>query len=294
MITQTLASLRRQLDSAEDLSSVVSTMKSLAASSVGQYSRAVLALEDYVQVVELGLMAGLLENSVGPSSQYTGRSAAGIGAIVFGSDQGLVGRFNLSLAQFVSKEMNLRDQLDIWAIGERVGGSLVDADLQVVGVLAVPGSVGAITSLVGEIEVQSRARRSLGDYGEVYVFHYRMVGPQTYQPVSQRLLPLDETWRQNLLKMKWPTNSRPEIIQSGSWALPALVREYLFVSLFRAAAESLMSENSSRLAAMQRAEENIEEQVASLTQSYHRLRQGQIDEELFDVISGYESQGSSG
>ena len=45
----------------------------------------------------------------------------------------------------------------------------------------------------------------------------------------------------------------------GSTTLRALIREYLFVSLFRACAESLASENASRLAAMQRADENIDE-----------------------------------
>ena len=71
--------------------------------------------------------------------------------------------------------------------------------------------------------------------------------------------------------------------------LAALVREYLFVSLFKASAESLASENASRLAAMQRAEHNIDEMVDTLNQSFRRLRQTSIDEELFDVLSGYES-----
>ena len=43
--------------------------------------------------------------------------------------------------------------------------------------------------------------------------------------------------------------------------LQAFVREYLFVSLFKACAESLAAENASRLAAMQRAEKNIDDLV---------------------------------
>ena len=45
----------------------------------------------------------------------------------------------------------------------------------------------------------------------------------------------------------------------GTATLRALIREYLFISLFRACAESLASENASRLAAMQRADKNIDE-----------------------------------
>ena len=71
--------------------------------------------------------------------------------------------------------------------------------------------------------------------------------------------------------------------------LRALIREYLFVSLFRACAESLASENASRLAAMQRADKNIDELLEDLNRTFHRLRQSGIDEELFDVISGFEA-----
>jgi F-type H+-transporting ATPase subunit gamma len=71
--------------------------------------------------------------------------------------------------------------------------------------------------------------------------------------------------------------------------LRALIREYLFISLFRACAESLSSENASRLAAMQRADKNIDELLEDLNRTFHRLRQSGIDEELFDVVSGFEA-----
>ena len=69
----------------------------------------------------------------------------------------------------------------------------------------------------------------------------------------------------------------------------ALIKEYLFVSIFKACAESLASENASRLAAMQRAEKNIDEILDDLKQNYNRLRQSTIDEELFDVVAGFEA-----
>jgi F-type H+-transporting ATPase subunit gamma len=71
--------------------------------------------------------------------------------------------------------------------------------------------------------------------------------------------------------------------------LRAFIREYLFVLLFQVGAESLASENASRLAAMQRAEKNIDGTLEDLDLKLHRIRQESIDEELFDVISGYEA-----
>lgn len=59
--------------------------------------------------------------------------------------------------------------------------------------------------------------------------------------------------------------------------------------MYRACAESLSGENASRLAAMQRAEKNIDERLDDLGLTFKQTRQRSIDEELFDVISGYES-----
>ncbi len=77
-------------------------------------------------------------------------------------------------------------------------------------------------------------------------------------------MPLDEAWRRKLAELPWPTGNLPEVMGGGTGVLRALIREYLFVSLFRACAESLASENASRLAAMQRAEKNIDELLDEL------------------------------
>ena len=58
-MTDTLDSLRRKVDSATELGSVVRTMKALAAASAMQYEHAVAALDDYYRTVELGMVAWL-------------------------------------------------------------------------------------------------------------------------------------------------------------------------------------------------------------------------------------------
>jgi F-type H+-transporting ATPase subunit gamma len=157
------------------------------------------------------------------------------------------------------------------------------------GHFTVPNSVKAITPLVGQILVETEARQRHGDVTELHLFYNRPTSGSVYAPVSQRLLPLDETWRRKLAERPWPAGRLPEVMGGGTATLRALVREYLFVSLFRACAESLKSENASRLAAMQRADKNIDELLEDLNRTFHRQRQNGIDEELFDVISGFEA-----
>lgn len=71
--------------------------------------------------------------------------------------------------------------------------------------------------------------------------------------------------------------------------LSRLLRQYLFVSLFRACAESAASEHGSRLSAMQAAERNLDERLESLTQVQRRARQDSITAELLDLVSGFEA-----
>jgi F-type H+-transporting ATPase subunit gamma len=291
-MSDTTASLRRKISSAGDLQSVVRSMKALAASSIGQYEQSVRALADYYRTVELGLSICFRKSaSATLTTEGKGRTnEATVGAIVFGSDQGLVGQFNDVVADFAVKALTaLPGKPQVWAVGERVHGCLSDAGLPLVGVFAVPNSVKAITPLVGQILVESEKRHSQGAVSELHLFYNRPSSGAVYAPVSQRLLPLDETWRRKLAKLPWPTGNLPEVMGGGTATLRALIREYLFVSLFRACAESLASENASRLAAMQRADKNIDELLEDLNGTFHRLRQSGIDEELFDVVSGFEA-----
>jgi F-type H+-transporting ATPase subunit gamma len=291
-VSETTASLSRKISSAGDLQSVVRTMKALAASSIGQYEKSVRALGDYYRTVELGLgacfRASKVVAPVANRKQKTDTSA--IGAVVFGSDQGLVGQFNDVVADYAVKTLAaLPGKPEVWAVGERVYARLTDAGLKPLGIFAVPNSVQTITPLVGQIQIESEARRAKGEYARLYIFHNRPKSGALYEPVSQRLLPLDAAWQKGLAEVPWPTKVLPEVMCSDTVTLRALIREYLFISLFRACAESLASENASRLAAMERADKNIDELLETLHGNFHRIRQAGIDEELFDVIAGFEA-----
>ena len=291
-MSDTMVSLRRKIGGAGDLQSVVRTMKALAASSIGQYEQSVSALADYARTVELGLSVCFRED---PPMALLGEQqrqapAGAIGAVVFGSDQGMVGQFNEVVVDYAVKTLAaLPGRPRIWAVGERVQARLVDAGLEMLGFFPVPNSVKAITPLVGQILLESETHRRQGEIANLHLFYNRPTSRAVYAPVNQRLLPLDETWGRGLAKLPWPTGNLPEVIGSTRTTLRALIHEYLFVSLFRACAESLASENASRLAAMQRAEKNIDELLEDLNRHFHQLRQTGIDEELFDVISGFEA-----
>jgi len=291
-MSDTVASMSRKIASARDLQSVVRTMKALAASNIGQYEKSAKALGEYNRTVELGLGAcfrSLL--MAAPHRRPVAAPAARVvRAIVLGSDQGLVGQFNDVVAAFAVSDLATRSgDHRIWAVGERVRARLADAGVAVAGAFAVPSSVQAITPLVANVLVQSAAGEKDSETDELRLYFNRPASGAAYAPASLRLLPLDDAWRRTLADRDWPTKALPDVVGVLSVTLRALLREYLFVSLFRACAESLVSENASRLAAMQRADKNIDELLVKLQRTFHRSRQSEIDAELFDVIAGFEA-----
>ncbi len=294
-MSQTVAHLQRKAKVAGDLQTVVRTMKAMAASSIGQYEKSAQSLADYYRTVELGLSACFRQYtgeqfSMKSLSSYQAKNEYTIAVVVFGTDQGLVGQFNELVSKFAVKTLgNLSGKHRVWSVGERVRARLLDAGVESAGAFPLPKSLNGITPLVGQILIEVNAHGEEGACDELHLIYNQRTSGAAFEPVSQRLFPLDKDWQQDLIEKQWPTANLPQVVNPGLTTLSKLIREYFFVTLFRACTESLASENASRLAAMQRADKNIEELLEALRGTYHRLRQGEIDEELFDVIAGYEA-----
>jgi F-type H+-transporting ATPase subunit gamma len=283
-MSDTTSGLRRQISSAHELGTVVRALKAMAASSIARYEAAVQALDDYERSIELGLSLCLRQQG-GGASRATTRQSQPIRAVVFGSDQGLVGRFNETVAELAVQTLSALPQpKQVWVVGERVIPQLEDAGLAVTQRFVLPSSIDGIAALIARIQL----RVETGVVAPVHVFHNRPLPAAQYEPVSRKLLPLDDAWRARVTAIPWPGKSLPQMLGGASeGALAAFVHEHLFIALYKACAQSLAAENSSRLAAMQRAQKNIEDLSITLGQRFNRTRQSSIDAELFDVIAGF-------
>lgn len=288
-MSEALELLHRRLHTATELKSVVRTMKTLAAVSIVPYERAVRSLADYYRTVELGLVA-CLEDIGNPSASDEHNPADRTGVVVFGSDQGMVGQFNEALADFVLSELKpLAGRKVVWPVGERIAWRLTGSDIDLMPLHSVSDTVAGITPLTAAILEKIQRHRENRTVAQVLVFHNQPLGGKGYRPIRQRLLPFDGEWLQELAARTWPTKMIPQVMPVETETLAALLREYLFVSLFRACAESLASESASRLASMQAAERKIGDLIEQLQLEFNQARQNSIDEELFDVITGYEA-----
>jgi F-type H+-transporting ATPase subunit gamma len=282
--------LQRKIRSAEDMQSVVKTMKALAAASIRQYERAVESVNEYYRTVELGLQI-LVQRSPDVLSALRGRESGRRLALVFGSDYGMAGQFNDAVVTFAQDWMKERPKEEwiLWAVGDRARSRLDMEDREIDRIFPVPSSSAGITAGVQEILLEIEDFRNREGLERVMLFFNRPARGASFDPTRQQLLPVDPEWLKGLRNRPWPRRCLPTFTMEPARLLSALLRSFLFVSIFRALAHSLAAENASRLASMQAAEKNIGERLDELTLEYHRQRQSAITEELMDVVSGFEA-----
>jgi len=175
------------------------------------------------------------------------------------------------------------------AVGVRAAAQLESLGQHPEGAVQVPGSAQGITAAVEEVLHKIEEWHFDRGIEFVVLFYARPVSGAWYRPRGVRLLPVDHEWISGLKAQRWPSKVIPTFSMEETRLFQLLIREYLFVSLFRAFAESLASENASRLASMQVAERNIEDRLRALTGEARQFRQTSITSELLDIISSFEA-----
>ncbi len=291
---ETLEALGHQIQSVEDLGSVVKTMKSLAAVNIRHYEEAARALRDYRRSLELGMQI-LLHSAPHLLSAPAARPPGRIAAVVLGSDQGMCGQFNARIALHARESLRevrngSRAPLAL-VIGVRAAAELKRSGHEVAETLGLPNSVAEITRRVHDLLWKINQWREQSEVHRVWLFHQRPLSGASYEAHFEQVIPLDDAWLRSLRTRPWPTRMLPTFTMDWQTLLSALIRQHLFAALYRALAESLAAENAARLASMQAAEKNVEERLDDLTAQYHRRRQNAITEELLDITAGFEVLG---
>jgi F-type H+-transporting ATPase subunit gamma len=294
---ETLESLKRHLDSTEDLRSVVKTMKAIAAVNIRQYEQAADALSEYNNAVSMGFQILLKKEPYVPEILTTQRGE-GTGAIIYGSEMGMVGRFNEEIVTHAAEKLGSpgegNDNIFIMTSGYKAISLIGSAGYSADKVIKQPGSVEGIGPAVEEILLEYLPWRRKFPESELYLFYNARTGGASYKPRTQKLLPLDPLWLNSLKEKEWPSRALPRFPLKWDKYFSLLFKQYLYVSIYRAFAESLASENASRLASMQAAEKNIDEQMQELRSRFNQRRQSSVTAELLDIASGFEALETEG
>lgn len=280
---QTMEGLRNQVENTRDLSSIARAMKALAAVRIRQSREAVQSLGTYALAVERGFQILVKKELRG--FDFTRDAPGSTVALVMGSDLGMVGGFNRSMAEFVLKNLE-GTEAKLVTVGERIAAELESDQGGIEARFPMPDRVDAMAERVQDLLLSIEELRARHEPRQVLVFHHAYLSGSEYEPRKIQLLPLDPIWLGMLAEKPWPAHVLPSYRVSASELLSSMLREHLFLSLFRAMAESHASENASRLAAMESAEQKIQDRLQELTGRLKQQRQQQMTEELLDIMAG--------
>lgn len=289
-MAQTLDTLVRRTASIQGIRSVVHTMKTLSVINAAPYEHAALAIEAYHQTVLDGLHAFL--SGAGPLDAATPDIATRV-IVVFGSDHGLCGNYNEVIAAHVRQHVD-KDPggtTIMLCIGAQMADALQDQGFDVEDTFFPAASVDGLERLANLLTGRLDAIRRANNPREISVSLAFSARGEADVPELRvaALLPLDPSLLHDLRTRPWDSRSLPYYSMPPGDLFKALIRNHLFASMFRAAAEAMVTENAARLALMQQAEQSVDDRLEELKSDTRTLRQTDITTELLDVIIGFEA-----
>jgi F-type H+-transporting ATPase subunit gamma len=290
---QRLEVLRGKIESAKELHSIIKTMKALAAVNLRQYEQGVDALKHYTQTIEMGLQIVLQNREIDMAvTDYVERGRLGV--VIFGAEQGLAGQFNARIVAFAldrvaSFHYRSEQSRRVLVVGTRAIPHLEEAGQPVTDQMIPPSSPEGIIPKVRQMLLRLETWRTEFDVERIVIFHNTPTGSASYEPTIRWFLPIAPGWLHRIRRERWKSSILPTFTMDWEPLFASLIRQYFFVILYGAFVKSLASENASRLASMEAADQNIEERLNRLNALHHRHRQTSITEELLDIVAGFEA-----
>ena len=284
-----LENLNRRIKTTSDLSEIVSTMKMLSSVNVGQFEKALKSLTQYGQTIRDAFHGLFTQESFHYDAPEIPKGKPNVLAIIIGSDNGLVGKFNRELMDFATTYLEEKfSNIHLLTVGKRIALLSNNQNLKIAASFPSPNSVKEIAPMAAQLLNQINDIASHNKIDFVYLLANRKQGNTSFIPQARQIIPLPDANLKQLTCTKWNGRTLPLITADKKELFHALIQEYLIVVISHDLAASLASEHYTRMIHMQEAEKNIEKSLDEFHLEYQQLRQTQITDELIDIISGAE------
>ena len=214
--------------------------------------------------------------------------------IIIGSDRGLCGSYNSEIFRLIDIHLNMAKRfnrtLKIYASGSRPIGYLKNKGVKLADTYTDFDDIPSVDQVqsIGDGFIEDYIN---GDIGRLSVVYTRFFSPASQRAQTLSILPIAEliddlTTRATVI---WPWEKEFEdftVTPSVEDFFDALARLMVQTVLYDCFMESMLSEHLERVVAMRSATDNAQEMIEDLNQEYNRARQGQITDELLDIIGG--------
>jgi len=292
---QSVREIRERLGNLDTIDHVVRSMRAMSAIRWRKARSSLEAVQRYAAQVQdqLSLAASYSTPLVRAASQERQHRTNRVGLILISSDHGLCGPFNAVL--FHTADVHIRrwrregKEVSIIAVGEYARRHYCDRQglCYLLWTHRFP-----LTHTVSFIETRNIWRKVEELYqqenlDELHLVYNYFISFGRYRQRLVRLLPPE------LTPLDVPRAELPLLGSDAQELQQFLLFEHLALQLYLGLVESMVSEQSARLQAMDAAKNNIDERSAELERAYHIARQEGITEEMLEISSGANSLGDA-
>lgn len=207
-----------------------------------------------------------------------------IGIVVMTSDRGLCGSFNSNTTRRLEEvKKNFQKEgkeTSVIAIGRKIRDYCKSKGIRIDDEILQP--IPETMFEEGKKISEEIVRKYLDDeYDEVYLLFSRFVSAIKYNLEFEKVLPIEK-------KEGLPTDHEYVFEPSEEAVLREFVPKVFNIKLYQSMLENTASEHSARMTAMQQASDNADDMISRLTMEYNRVRQGEITQELSEIVGGAE------
>ena len=276
--------IRRRIRSVQNTAKVTKAMQMVAASKMRRAQERVLAGRPYAEKIRQ-VLAGLStqrHDGEGPLHPLLERRPVhGVLVIDVTPDRGLCGglpgNMNRRVGQFILEQ---GAEVTVITVGRKGRDFMVRSGRDV---KAVFTDLGDRPSLVDTLPITHLVSQMYadGEVDQVFLAYSSFVNTILQRPTIVQVLPMETP------ELESPAVTQDYIYEPDATALfAALVPRFLQMQVYHAVLESIASEQSARMVAMQNATDNASEMVDELTLELNKVRQESITRELLDIVGG--------
>lgn len=288
----TLRELKGRIGSVRSSEKITGAMKMISSAKMHKAEQALkrlLPFRGQIQTVIGNLLSADAEFS---SPLIENREVKRIGIVVFGSDDGLCGAYNINIFKGLLVELhNYRerfgDSIDftIYPVGSKMYkavSKLAGAHVRVEAIDGVHSKSRGDEVKRFTFDLQQQYLDGIVDIVDIIYMSYKSVSRQILR--SEQLLPVvSETLTDNDVAVQ----CRPYIFEPDPNTIFNSVLPLFVLSVMQETfTENQASEQAARVMAMQSANDNAKKLLESLQLEYNKLRQQAITSELLDILGG--------
>lgn len=275
--------IKERIASVRNTSQITTAMNVISSTKFKRFQELTLKARTYAETLDLAfdnLVASLKKHH---HIIFDGKEEIKkIGIIVMTSDRGLCGSFNSNILRKLEEVMknfiNEGKEVSVVAIGRKIKDfcKIRKIKMDSEAVQLIP----EIMFEEGKKISEEIVRKYLDDeYDEVYLLFSKFISAIKYNMKFEKVLPIEK-------KEGLPTDHEYIFEPSEEVVLREFVPKVFNIKLYQALLENTASEHSARMSAMQQASDNAEDMINRLTIEYNRERQGEITQELTEIVGG--------